>query len=74
MVSVTASIRVGVEIGTNRFSFMSCGGICGFCSGSGGSNISLIVIVLVVMVRYWWSSDGDCDDDRCCNANGGSWD
>ena len=51
VVSVTASIRVPVELSTNLFSCMFCGGICGFCSGSRGSDISCVVIVLVVMVK-----------------------
>ena len=72
VVSVTASIRVVVEISTNFFSCMFCGGVCGFCSG--GSDVSWVVIVLSVMVRYWWSSDGGGDDYSCCNANGGSCD
>ena len=72
--SVTALIRVAVEISTNLFSCMFYGGICGFCSDSGGSDISWVVIVLVVMERYWWSSDDGGDDDSCCNANSGSCD
>ena len=64
VVSVTASIRVEVEISTNLFSCTFCGGICGFFSGSGGSDISWVLIVLVVTVRYLWSSDGGGDDDR----------
>ena len=74
VVSVTAYIRVAVEISTYLFSCMFCGGICGFCSGSGGSDISWVVIVLVATVRYWWSSNVGGDDDRCCNTNGGSCD
>ena len=74
VVSVTASMRVVVDIITYLFSCMFCGGICGFCNGSGGSDVSWVVIVLMVTVRYWWSSDGGCDDDRCCKANGGSCD
>ena len=74
LVSVTASIRVAVEIIANLFSCVFCGGICAFCSGSGGSDISWVVIVLVVMVRYWWCSDGGGDDDSCCNSNCGSYD
>ena len=65
VVSVTAFIRVAVEISGG-------GGNCGFCSGSGGIDICWVVIVLVVMIRG--SSGGGGDDDRCCNANGGSCD
>ena len=71
---MTASIRVAVKISTYLFSCISCGGICGFCSASDGSDISWVVIVLVVRVRYLWSRDGGGDDDSCCNANGGSCD
>ena len=74
VVPVTASIKMAVEISTNLFSCLFCGGICGFCSGGGGSDISWVVIAFVVMARYWLSSDTVGDDGSCCNANGGSCD
>ena len=41
VVSVTAAIRVAVEISTNLFKCVFFGGICCVGSGSGGSDISL---------------------------------
>ena len=41
VVSVTAAIRVAVEISTNLFNCMFCGGICCVGSGCGGSDIWL---------------------------------
>ena len=70
VVSVTADIRVAVEISTNVFNCMFCGGICGVDSGSCGSYIGWVVMVVVMMVMFWWSRDGG--DDCCCN--GGSCD
>ena len=52
--SVTAVIRVAVEISTNLFNCMFCGGIFGVGSCSGGSDIGWVVMVVVGMVRYWW--------------------
>ena len=69
VVSVTASIRVAVEISSNLFSCMFCGGISSFYSGNGCSDICWVVILLVVMVGYWWSNYGGGDDDSCCNGN-----
>ena len=66
VVSLTAAIRVAVEISTNLFNCIFFGGIFGVGSVSGGSDIGLVVIVVVVMVMYWWSSDGDVGDVDCC--------
>ena len=47
---VSAAIRVPVEISTNLFNCMFCGGICGVDSGSCGSDISWVVMIVVMMV------------------------
>ena len=64
--SMTAAIRVAVEICTYLFNCMFCGGICGVGSGIGGSDIGWVVMVIVVTIRYWWSSEGDVGDFDCC--------
>ena len=40
LVLVTTAVRVAVEICTNIFNCMFCGGICSVGSGIGGSDIS----------------------------------
>ena len=50
VVSVTAAIRVAVEISTNSFNCVFCGGVCGVDSGSGGSDIGWVVMVVMMMV------------------------
>ena len=64
VVSMTAAIRVAVEVSTYFFYVFS--DICG--SGIGGSYIGWVVMVVVVMVRYWWSSEGDDGYVDCCNG------
>ena len=69
VVSVTAAIRVAVEISMIFcMNCMFCGGIYDVGCCSGVSDIGWILMVVVVMVMYLWSSDGDCGDDGCCYA------
>ena len=53
VVSVTAAIRVAVEISTYLLNCMFCGGLCGVDSGSGGSDNGWVVMVVMMMVWFW---------------------